>query len=86
MLSRVRRRTSTEEGNAAVELALVLPLFLILVMGIIEFGRILYYQQVMTNAARGSTRASVMGFEPYNTAACAEGLQRVFISNERLLW
>ncbi|MFQ6671866.1 MAG: TadE/TadG family type IV pilus assembly protein, partial [Candidatus Tectimicrobiota bacterium] len=39
------------------------------VMGIIEFGRVLYYQQVLTNAARESSRASATGFEPYTTAA-----------------
>ncbi|MDA2917279.1 pilus assembly protein [Nitrospinae bacterium AH_259_B05_G02_I21] len=69
MLSWIRRRMSTEGGNAAVELAMMLPLFLALVMGIIEFGRVLYFKQVITNAARESSRASATGFEPYITAA-----------------
>ncbi|MDA2917653.1 pilus assembly protein, partial [Nitrospinae bacterium AH_259_B05_G02_I21] len=49
MSSWIRRRVFGEEGNAAVELALVLPPFLALVMGIIEFGRVLYFKQVITN-------------------------------------
>ena len=69
MLSWIRRRMSAEGGNAAVELALVFPFFLALVMGIIEFGRILYFKQVLTNAARESSRASATGFEPYISAA-----------------
>ena len=69
MSSWIRRRVFGEEGNAAVELALVLPLFLALVMGIIEFGRALYFKEVITNAARESSRASATGFEPYTTAA-----------------
>ena len=60
---------SAEGGNAAVELALVLPFFLALVMGIIEFGRVLYFKQVITNAARESSRASATGFESYTSAA-----------------
>ncbi|MFQ5894108.1 MAG: TadE/TadG family type IV pilus assembly protein, partial [Nitrospinota bacterium] len=69
MRQRVRREGLADRGNAAVELALVLPLLLATVMGIIEFGRVLYYQQVLTNAARESSRASATGFEPYTTAA-----------------
>ncbi len=53
----------------AVEAALVLPFLLALLMGIIEFGRVLYFQQVLTNAARESARASATGYEPYTTAA-----------------
>ncbi len=69
MSSWMRRRVFGEEGNAAVELALVLPIFMALVMGIIEFGRVLYIREVLTNAARESSRASATGFEPYITAA-----------------
>ncbi|MDV2495786.1 MAG: pilus assembly protein [bacterium] len=60
---------SAEGGNAAVELALVFPFFLALVMGIIEFGRVLYFKQVLTNAARESSRASATGFQSYIAAA-----------------
>lgn len=69
MLSRGQRRFLSERGNVAVEAALVLPFLLALIMGIIEFGRVLYFQQVLTNAARESSRASATGFEPYTTAA-----------------
>ncbi|MDV2503283.1 MAG: pilus assembly protein [bacterium] len=69
MLSWIRRRMSAEGGNAAVELALVFPFFLALVMGIIEFGRVLYFKQVITNATRESSRASATGFESYISAA-----------------
>lgn len=47
-------------GSAVVEFALVCPLFLLLVFGIIEFGRMLMVQQVLTNATReGARRATV---------------------------
>jgi Flp pilus assembly protein TadG len=69
MLLRVRLRFFSDRGNVAVEAALVLPFLLALLMGIVEFGRVLYFQQVLTNAARESSRASATGFEPYTTAA-----------------
>ncbi len=50
-----------ERGASAVEFALVLPLLLLVVAGIIDFGRALYTQVMLTNAAREGARAAVMG-------------------------
>ncbi len=47
-------------GAAVVELAVVLPLFLLLVLGMIEFGRMLMVQQVLTNASREGARRAVL--------------------------
>ena len=69
MLQRVRRIISADGGAAAVEMALVLPFLMIILMGIIEFGRVLYSHQVITNAAREASRASATDFEPYTDAA-----------------
>lgn len=52
-LSRISRR---DDGSSAVEFALVLPLFLLLLFGTVDFGFILYTQSVMQNAAREATR------------------------------
>jgi len=46
-------------GGALVEFAIVLPLLLILVFGIIEFGLLLYNQAVITNASREGARAGI---------------------------
>ena len=43
-------------GQALVELALILPLFLIILFGIIILGIGLFYQQQVTNAAREAAR------------------------------
>jgi len=50
-----------KRGQALVELALVLPLIILLVMGTMEFGRILHSYLVLTNAAREGARAGVTG-------------------------
>jgi Flp pilus assembly protein TadG len=52
----IRRR----EGQSLVEFALVLPLLIILVFGIIDFSIGLYDKAVITNASREGARAGVM--------------------------
>lgn len=51
----------TEKGQALVEMALVLPILLIIVFGIIEFGRIMNTYLILTNAAREGARQGVVG-------------------------
>jgi len=69
VLSRVFRKRPEEDGNAALEFALVCPFLLVLLMGMVEFGHVLYNQQVITNAARDASRASATGWETYTDAA-----------------
>jgi Flp pilus assembly protein TadG len=53
--------TRDDRGAAAVELALVLPLLLLLVFGIIDFGRALNAQIEITSAAREGARWAALG-------------------------
>ncbi len=50
-----------QSGQSLVEFALVLPLLVILLMGIFEFGRIFSSYVVITNAAREGARSVVVG-------------------------
>ncbi len=54
------RRHHKERGQAAVEFALVLPLFLLLVFAIMEFGRVWMVQQVLTTASRSGARRAIL--------------------------
>jgi Flp pilus assembly protein TadG len=45
---------------AAVEFALVAPLFFLLILGMIEYGRMVMVQQVITNASREGARQAVL--------------------------
>lgn len=50
-----------QKGQAMVELALVLPILLLLMMGVIEFGRIYHSYLTITNASREGARVAVLG-------------------------
>ena len=47
-------------GAAAVEFALVAPLFIMLTFGMIEAGRMILVQQLLTNATREGARRAVL--------------------------
>jgi Flp pilus assembly protein TadG len=50
-----------ERGAAAVEFALVLPVLVMIMMGIIDFGMVTNAQAIVANAARDGARAASMG-------------------------
>jgi len=50
------KRFHSESGAAAVEFALVVPLLLITLLGIVEFGRVYNAQLQVTTAAREAVR------------------------------
>ena len=51
-----KRSTPGERGAAAVEFALILPILLLLVLGLVEFGRVFNGQVSLSNAAREGAR------------------------------
>lgn len=60
-MSRRRGRSRrSEEGQALVEFALVIPVLLLLILGLVEFARAWNTQQVLTDAARETLRRSVV--------------------------
>lgn len=52
-----------QKGAAAVEFAIVLPLFVIIVFGIIEFSLLFYAKAVITNASREGARLAVSAID-----------------------
>jgi len=67
---RARRRVGTRsrrEGQSLVEFAVVLPVFLLILAGILDFGLGLYSQMTIINASREGARLGVV--EPGNVAA-----------------
>jgi Flp pilus assembly protein TadG len=63
-----------QEGASAVELAIVMPLLLILAFGIIEFSIALYDKAMITNASREGARAGVLFRTPQLCGADLQGV------------
>ena len=59
-----KRFCRSEKGQAMVEFALVLPLLLALLCGIIDFGWLYYNQITLNNAAREGARYAVIHYDP----------------------
>ncbi len=56
-----------------MELALVLPILLLIVFGIVDFGRMLNAQIALTEAAREGARAEALGADPDSRVEAAAG-------------
>lgn len=67
LIRRQFRRDENRRGAVLVEMALVLPIFLAVVLGIIEFGRAMMVSQMITNAAREGTRMGIIDDETNTT-------------------
>ncbi len=55
------KREGSNRGVAAVEFALILPIFLLLLMGIVEFGRYFFVQHTLQFATREGVRLALVG-------------------------
>ena len=55
-----RTPTTSERGVALLEVALTLPILLLVAIGIFEFGRAYQTFQILTNAAREGARIAVL--------------------------
>ena len=60
MLKTKRKKGNGEDGQAMVEFALILPIFLLILCGIIDFGWLFYNQLSLNNACREGARYAVV--------------------------
>ena len=54
------RRARSARGAELIEFALVLPVLLLIVLGIVDFGFMFQRMEVVTNAAREGARLAVL--------------------------
>lgn len=59
-LSALRSRLRQERGAELIEMALVLPLLMLILLGMIDFGFMFREMNVVTNAAREGARAGIL--------------------------
>jgi Flp pilus assembly protein TadG len=70
-VSRLRRRS--HRGQALVEFALILPIFILMLVGIFDMGRAVYDYNVISNAARQAMRLAIV--DQNTTAITNEAVQ-----------
>jgi Flp pilus assembly protein TadG len=70
-VSRRRRRRTPRLGAAVTEFAIVAPVFFMMVIGFLEFGRAMMVQQVLINASRVGAREAI------TTAATTTSVQTI---------
>ncbi|MEO8541672.1 MAG: TadE/TadG family type IV pilus assembly protein [bacterium] len=56
----IRRFRKTETGQALVEFTMILPIFLLLLFAMVDFGRGFYTWLIVTNAAREGARIAAV--------------------------
>lgn len=77
-----------EQGAAMVELAIILPLLLVVLFAVMELGFILYDKALITNASREGARAGIVyranvttgEYQPY-TAAEIQGVVNAYLNH-----
>ena len=57
---RHKSKKHKDSGVAAVELALLIPAFVLLIAGILEFGHAWYIKQAITSASREGARYGIV--------------------------
>ncbi len=60
--TRRQRSAASDLGAAAVEFAIILPVLILILGGIIEFGRVMYTQSIAVGAAREGARTLAVGY------------------------
>lgn len=70
-----------ERGVAAAEFALLLPVLLTILFGIIEFGMIMYSREIVTNAAREGARAGIVQGPPKRTVGEISSIAQNYLTS-----
>ena len=61
-------RSGSQRGVAAVEFALIAPVFFMMLFGLLEFGQAFWKQQIITSVVREAARYGVVAADPRPSA------------------
>lgn len=79
-----RRLFKEATGASAVEFALVLPLLLLLILGMVEFGTLFYRQAIISWSSREAARTGIVQATPKPTAGQVEAVVASVLSKAGL--
>lgn len=73
-------RLQCRKGQSLVEFVLILPLLLIFLFGVIEFGLVFYNKAVITNASREGARAAIVSVSSRTLASVRNQAETVALN------
>lgn len=65
-----RRMNRQRRGQALVEFALILPILLLIIFGIVDAGRLIFTMNTVGNAARSAARVAIVNQSTIGTNTC----------------
>jgi Flp pilus assembly protein TadG len=77
-----RRKSDSRRGAALVEFAVVMPVFLVFIVGMIEIGRAIMVQQLITNASREGAR--IAGYDSTTLTSTVTSAVNTSLSNVKI--
>ncbi len=77
----MKRRKSDQQGLSAIEFAIALPVVLVILAGIVEFGLAFWRKQILTAAVREGARAGIQASSPRLTCGQIQTTVRNYLVN-----
>jgi Flp pilus assembly protein TadG len=68
MNSMTARRKRNQRGSAFVELAIIAPIMVTMLFGVMDYSRVFYYANIANAAARAGTQVAMLGAHNQTTA------------------
>ncbi len=75
------RKRPGERGIAAVEFGLILPIVVVMLFAIFEFGMAFWRKQVLTSAVRDGARFGILSTTPRKTEAEIQSVVLTYLDN-----
>lgn len=73
------KQFGNRKAAALVETAVILPIFVMLMVGLVEFSRMLMVKQVITNAAREGARAGAVNLDDGQALLTAQSVSENYM-------
>ncbi len=81
----IRRKRQRSRGQALVEFALIVPILVLLIFGIIDFGRYVYTQNSLNQASREGARAAAVQSRPAECTGQTRDACAITVTRGRLI-
>jgi Flp pilus assembly protein TadG len=78
---KTRGRSKGAVGQALAEFALIAPIFFLLLFGIIEAGRFIFYYELLNNATRDGARYAIVHGDSSSDPATASDVEDVVLAS-----